>query len=226
MAAAPDFRKPDRYKSSSYSSYDTKMPSRYDDCVWLRLCQVPRWDRAVVAALGPDLARLRILDVGCATGRLLARLAAAGATDLYGTDLAPGILDVAREKLAGLDVELQVADAEDVLPWDDCTFDAVTLTGVLHHFYRPRDALAEMRRVLRPGGRLLVIDPGFFPPLRQIFNLALRVKPHAGDCRFHSRGGAARLVGESGFEVTGNRRVGVWAYLVEGRAKQGGRLHV
>jgi len=217
VTPTPDFRKPDRYKSSSYRSYDEKMPARYDDCVWLRLCQVSRWDRAVVEALGPDPSRLRILDVGCATGRLLVRLAAAGAADLHGTDLAPGILEVARAKLAGLDAELQVADAEDALPWPDAAFDAVTLTGVLHHFFRPRDALAEMRRVLRPGGRLLIVDPCFFTPLRQIFNLALRIAPHDGDCRFHSRGGATELVKEMGFAVTGSRRVGMWAYLVEGR---------
>ena len=110
----------------------------------------PLVDRTIVQELGPHISSLRILDVGCATGRLLERLAEAGATQLFGVDLAPRILEVAAEKLSktGTLVDLRTADAEDCLPWDHESFDAITLTGVLHHFFRPRDALAEVRRVL------------------------------------------------------------------------------
>ncbi len=155
------------------------MPLRYDTCIWLKFCQTALWDRILVQELGPNTRLLRILDVGCTTGRLLERLAEAGATELFRVDLAPRILEVAREKLTktGSLFELQTADAEDSLPWGCGSFDAVTLTGVLHHFFRPRDALAEILRVLRPGGRLLIIDPCFFPPVRQILNIALREKP-------------------------------------------------
>jgi SAM-dependent methyltransferase len=88
--------------------------------------------------------------------------------------------------------------------------------GVLHHFFRPRDALGEIHRVLRPGGRLLVIDPCFFPPVRQIFNAALRLAPHAGDCRFYASREAAELLSGLGFEIQSTRRVGLWAFLVDG----------
>lgn len=168
MNGLPDFRKPDRYKASSYRSYNSKMPARYDTSIWMKVCQAALWDRTIIAELGrPVDGALRILDVGCATGRLLERLAEAGATHLCGADLAPRILGVASEKLSriGAAVDLRVADAEDRLPWDDGLFDIVTLVGVLHHFFRPGDALAEIRRVLNPGGRLLVIDPSIFPAL-------------------------------------------------------------
>ncbi len=211
----PEYRKFDRYKASSYRSYNFTMPSRYDRCLWLRLCQVPLWDRTMVRSLGSDLDSLRILDVGCATGRLLERLAGAGATRLCGTDLAPRILKRAQERLsrAGIEVELKTADAEDRLPWERGSFDVVTLMGVLHHFFRPRDALAEIMRVLHPGGRLLVIDPCFFPPLRRLFNLALRIAPHAGDFRFYSPKEAVALLSAPGFAVEPVRRVGAWAFL-------------
>lgn len=216
MANLPAFRKHDRYKASSYRSYNFKMPSRYDTCIWTKYG--PLVDGLIIEELGPHLASLRILDVGCATGRLLLRLAEAGATDLSGVDLAPRILEVAAAKLSkiGTPVTLRTADAEDRLPWDEDAFDAATLTGVLHHFFRPLEALAEIRRVLRAGGRLLVLDPCFFAPVRQILNLAFRVVPHDGDYHFYSPTEAARLLADAGFEIQGTRRVGFGAFLTDG----------
>jgi len=212
----PTFRKPDRYKASSYRTYNFRLPGRYDSSVWMTFCQTPLWDRTVIAELGPGIGSLAILDVGCATGRLLSNLASAGATRLFGVDLAPNIVEVAREKLAkqGADAEFRVADAEDSIPWPEESFDVVTLTGVLHHFYRPDDALGEIQRVLRPGGRLLVLDPEFFSPLRQVINLCLCVAPHEGDYRFYSRRGATALLERAGFQCSDTRRVGLWAYLI------------
>lgn|GEM_PF-1502855 len=217
MNQMPAFEKPDRYKMSSYQSYNFKMPSRYDTCFWQKFCHTADWDRVVVSELRPDTAGLRILDVGCATGRLLEQLAEAGATELFGIDLAPRILEVARVKLlrAGATAELRTADAEESLPWGGDFFDVVTLTGVLHHFFRPGDALGEVLRVLRPGGRLLVIDPCFFPPVRQLLNLALGVAPHDGDFRFYSQTEAAGLLAEHGFEIKQVRRLGLWAFLAD-----------
>ena len=217
MVELPAFRKPDRYKASSYRSYNFKMPLRYDTCIWMK--SAPLVDRTIVQELLPHIRSLRILDIGCATGRLLERLAEAGATQLFGVDLAPRILEVAAEKLSktGTLVDLRTADAEDCLPWDDESFDAVTLTGVLHHFFRPKDALAEVRRVLSPAGRVLIIDPCFFPPVRQILNAALHVAPHDGDCHFYSATEAAGLLVDLGFEVRRTRRVGLWgAFLAVG----------
>ena len=93
MPDLPAFRKPDRYKASSYRSYNFKMPSRYDTCIWTKFA--PLMDRDMIHELGPHLSSLRVLDVGCATGRLLESLAKAGATQLFGVDLAPRILEVA-----------------------------------------------------------------------------------------------------------------------------------
>lgn len=216
MEDAPPFRKHDRYKDSSYRSYNYKMPERYDSLFWMRFCQTSLWDGTIVAEIGDRIGSVAILDVGCATGRLLSALAKAGANRLYGVDLAPNILDVAREKLAKESVatELHAADAEDRLPWSSSFFDVVTLSGVLHHFYRPLDALREMHRVLRPGGRVLIVDPSFFAPLRQAANLYLRVGSHDGDCHFYSRRAANELVGRAGFHCKKTKRIGVWSYLL------------
>jgi len=216
MAEIPEFRKYDRYKAGSYRSYNFKMPERYDTCFWMKFCQIPLWDQTIVQELSPIIPTHRIVDVGCATGRLLECLARAGAKDLFGIDLAPRILEKARKRMSylGVSAELWTADAEDRLPWNDDFFDAATLTGVLHHFFRPRDAISEIRRVLRPGGRLLVIDPCFFPPVRQVLNMVLCVVPHDGDYHFYSARRAEQLLVDLGFDVRRTRRIGLWAYLV------------
>jgi SAM-dependent methyltransferase len=204
----------DRYKASSFRAYNVKLPDRYDDGIALRILRVSVMDDFVLEELGRDVSRLRVLDVGCATGRLVERLAAAGARDLAGSDLAPRIVEVARKRLAagGVDADFQAADAEGGLPWPADSFDAVTLTGVLHHFMTPADALAEMGRVLRPGGRLVLADACFFPPAREIMNLCLLVHPHEGDYHFYTLSEAAGLLARCGWSVVASRRLNWWAY--------------
>jgi len=214
--STPRFRKYDRYKASSYRAYNDTLLVRYDTMVWHKICQTALNDLTVVEELGSSLASLRILDVGCATGRLLAYLAAAGASDLAGTDLAPRILEVARRKLTALGAraELMSADVEDRLPWPDDSFDVVTLIGVLHHLTRPWDALSEIHRVLRPGARLLLIDPSWVFPIRQVFNLALRLAPHWGDHHFYTLAETRALLEDARWSGLRSRRVSWTSYLV------------
>jgi ubiquinone/menaquinone biosynthesis C-methylase UbiE len=65
---------------------------------------------------------------------------------------------------------LKTADSEDDLPWPDNSFDIITLTGVIHHFYRLNDALKEAYRVLDKQGKLIILDPWFPIIIRQIVN--------------------------------------------------------
>lgn len=102
----------------------------------------------------------RVLDVGCGTGYLGLGLAHAGrATELHLVDISPGMLGRARENAdaLGVDAVLARATAAD-LPYADDTFDAVVTRGVLHHLHDVPAALAEWRRVVRPGGPVLVLS--------------------------------------------------------------------
>jgi SAM-dependent methyltransferase len=97
------------------------------------------------------------LDVGCGTGVLAERLAAAG-YDMTGVDPSAGMLDVLRARAPH--VRAQVASGTD-LPFDDASFDLVYCVAVMHHIADPgdvRETLREMVRVARPGGRILVWD--------------------------------------------------------------------
>ena len=102
----------------------------------------------------------RVLDVGAGTGRTLAQLAAAHPEQKYfGVDLSPYYVDRARELLAGRDVSLLVDNAE-ALPLKDASFDAVVSVFLFHELptRARRNVLREMRRVLAPGGLLVIED--------------------------------------------------------------------
>ncbi|MFE2159300.1 class I SAM-dependent methyltransferase [Streptomyces lydicus] len=109
--------------------------------------------RPAMLALAGDVAGRRILDAGCGSGPLSAALRDRGAV-VTGIDASAGMLALARRRL-GDDVALHVADLSDRLPFADGAFDDVVASLVLHYLEDWGPALAELRRVLRPGGRLI-----------------------------------------------------------------------
>src|SRR5215208_6161316 len=98
-----------------------------------------------------------VLEVAVGTGRNLAFYPVE--VSLTGIDLSPGMLAIARERARqlGLNADLREADTQ-ALPFPDASFDTVVCTLSLCNIPDDRRALAEMKRVLRPGGRLLLLD--------------------------------------------------------------------
>jgi SAM-dependent methyltransferase len=112
-----------------------------------------------------DLTRVhRALDAGCGTGNFLiplARKVGALGGAVVGLDIATGTLDEARRKATteGLPVECIVGDIE-ALPFEDASFDLVLANYMLYHVPDLLRGIAELRRVLRPGGTLLAATNG------------------------------------------------------------------
>ncbi|MEV6833874.1 class I SAM-dependent methyltransferase [Streptomyces sp. NPDC051133] len=109
--------------------------------------------RPAMLALAGDVAGRRILDAGCGSGPLSAALRERGAV-VTGIDVSAGMLALARRRL-GDEAALHVADLRDRLPFADGAFDDVVASLVLHYLEDWGPTLAELRRVLRPGGRLI-----------------------------------------------------------------------
>ena len=112
------------------------------------------YERPAMLALAGDVTGHRVLDAGCGAGALSAALIDRGAV-VTGIDASAGMLALARQRL-GDDVSLHVADLRDRLPFDDGAFDDVVASLVLHYLEDWGPALADLQRVLRPGGRLMV----------------------------------------------------------------------
>ena len=122
-----------------------------------------KWSFYVEATTRETMARLslqpedRLLDVGCGTGALLERLSRSHpAVLLSGVDPVPEMLTVARHRLPP-EVELREGWAER-LPLDGDRFDVVVSCNMFHYVRQPVEALREMGRVLKPGGRLVITD--------------------------------------------------------------------
>ncbi|WP_411122751.1 class I SAM-dependent methyltransferase [Streptomyces sp. x-19] len=111
------------------------------------------YERPAMVALAGDVADRRILDAGCGSGTLSAALRDRGAV-VTGIDASAGMLSLAKQRL-GDDAALHLVDLRDRLPFADGAFDDVVASLVLHYLEDWGPTLAELRRVLKPGGRLI-----------------------------------------------------------------------
>jgi ubiquinone/menaquinone biosynthesis C-methylase UbiE len=115
----------------------------------------------------------RVLDVGSGNGYVLSHYARHSA-EVHGIDITPTAVKLCRQRfaIAGLTGTFHEADAEH-LPFADDFFDCACSMGVLHHVPNPPGAIAEIYRVLKPGGRLIVM---FYHKNSALFGINFRLR--------------------------------------------------
>lgn len=142
------------------------------------------WRRKAVRQIVNTKQPICVLDVATGTADLaiaVARKAAAG-SQVTGIDLSENMLEVGRVKAVGLPVTLQQGDAE-ALAFDDSTFDRVSVAFGVRNFENLAQGLREMCRVLKPNGRLVILELSY-PDNRFLFwgykLYALKILPAIG----------------------------------------------
>jgi demethylmenaquinone methyltransferase/2-methoxy-6-polyprenyl-1,4-benzoquinol methylase len=124
------------------------------------------WRVATTRAVEPRPGQ-RILDLAAGTGASSVALARSGA-EVVAADFSPGMIAEGRRRHSGIpNLSFVEADAT-ALPFDDDSFDTVTMSFGLRNVNEPRTALAELLRVTRPGGRLVICE--FSHPPSASFN--------------------------------------------------------
>jgi SAM-dependent methyltransferase len=158
------------------------------------------WERRRALLLGEARPGERVLDLGCGSGRFVAALRDAGA-DPVGVEIAEAALERARAVAPGADLRLLEPDGS--LPLEHGSVDLVWCSEVLEHVADGSELLHEVRRVLRPGGRLLVTVP--FHGRVKAAAIALsrfdaHFDPQGQHLRFYTRASLAASLRAAGLE--------------------------
>lgn len=127
------------------------------------------WRRKAVREIVDIKQPIRVLDIatGTADFAIAVQKKAAQGSLITGIDLSEGMLQVGKAKCQGLPIELEVGDAEN-LRFDDGSFDRVCVAFGVRNFENLMKGLEEMRRVLKPGGKLVILELSY-PKNRFIF---------------------------------------------------------
>jgi ubiquinone/menaquinone biosynthesis C-methylase UbiE len=154
---------------------------------------------------------LRILEVGCGTGRTLRQIATALPEQRYfGVDLSPYYLESARQLLADVPEVTLVAENAEELPFRDGYFDMVSSVYLFHELPRKtrRRVILEMFRVLRPGGLLVLEDSAQLTEASDLefFLEIFAAQMHEPFYRDYMRDDLEKLAADAGFRVCGTQR--------------------
>ncbi len=186
------------------NTYDSS-PIRF----WMRHFQVPAL-REIQFHPG-----IKILDLSCGTGELLQTLyqKSKGTAKIRGLDISEDMLQKARQKLSAKIVLVQ-GDVHDI-PFDNGEFDYVMGTQAFHHYNSQNRAVAEMKRVLKKGGKIIIVDVNFFlPPVHWLFQ-----KLEPGCVKINNKKEIRMLFNNNGIKTIKQQRNFLFAIMTIGQKR-------
>ena len=124
-----------------------------------------------------------ILDVACGNGRLIHMLSQKEEINAYGIDLSEEMIKTAKRNHPN--INFVVGNSEN-LPFEENSFDLITVSCAFHHFEKPAIFMKEAYRILKKGGILLIAEPIWYFPIRNIANLIFPFLK-TGDVRIYSQ---------------------------------------
>jgi 2-polyprenyl-3-methyl-5-hydroxy-6-metoxy-1,4-benzoquinol methylase len=124
------------------------------------------WHLAALTAAGDDFVGASVIEISCGDGRLTRALITQGAAEVVAIDLSEVALRFVEYRCAGLPGRLTVQQGDiESIPHPAHSFDVAFCVETLEHVLRPRTALAELKRVLKPGGLLVLTTPNYLSVL-------------------------------------------------------------
>lgn len=188
-------KKAQKIKEKSSRRFD-EWSKKYDRSL-LQFLMFRRSHNMFISNIIRDSRKISILDVGCGTGEFTMKLKGYKKdADIHGLDIAPHMINIAKSKF-GNEINFRVGDVEK-MPYEDNYFDYLTCSHSFHHYPHKKKAVHEMFRILKPKGKIMIID-GCKDSLlgRIIFDVI--VAAHEKDVHHLHSSQFARILEEGGF---------------------------
>ncbi len=152
-----------------------------------------------------------ILDYGCNTGRFLDRARKEYRVNAYGVDINDAAIEKARDQFPEVHFSLITNKS---LKFPDHFFDAITMNHVIGHLEDPYQVLIELHRVLKPGGKLLIVTPNkWYKATLSFMNIFNSYKPDPTVLQYFTQKSLAQAIGKAGFHIEENQLFGEYPKL-------------
>lgn len=192
-----------RHFDQTAEDYDNSHDGKFVQCMY---------DEIIARTMGQK--GDRILDLGCGNGNIIRLLEERKKAEYYGLDLSESMIEQARKRVS-CKVKLKTGDVVQ-MPYPDEFFDIIICNASFHHYNKPMKAVEEIRRVLKPGGVLVLGEPTFLSPLLPIVN-AMMPLSNSGDYKLYSKKSIMALLEGNGFTTERWRRINYRTFVINAR---------
>jgi ubiquinone/menaquinone biosynthesis C-methylase UbiE len=183
-------------KNEKYSkeNYD-KIAGNYDETFDGRFTKSYK---AIITDLAMPKNGDSVLDVGCGNGSLIAAISKKADISAFGVDISPKMIAECQKNYP--DINFKISSGE-LIPFEDSTFNCVVMCCVLHHLHTPETFFTEAKRILKPGGTLIVGDPWMPIIARQVTNFIVAPLLKAGDNKIFTHKRFKLFFTDNGFTI-------------------------